>query len=272
VYAEHTGASGWHANNVHFVSQDVDTNQLLSTGVAQLERAIVAAVAPPEVAEIGGWIAAFDNGTVSRARSAAPLSHESVDARSLAAVRDAYLERALPPMFRIPQSAAFAGVEQALEAAQMHAQQPTDVQVADATHVAGAAPPEGVRIASQPDEAWASVFLGEGFDPVDGASRVRTLTRAAGSLFASIRDGDRVTAAGVLAFGHGWASIHGMRTALSHRGQRLATHVLAALAREAIARGHPRLMLQVERANDAAQRLYARCGFERAWTYNYWRQ
>ena len=128
-----------------------------------------------------------------------------------------------------------------------------------------------MRIDTRPDDAWASVFLGEGFDPVDGASRVRTLTRAAGSLFASIREGDQVLAAGVLARGHGWGSIHGMRTALSHRGQRLATRVLAALARAAIERGHERLMLQVESENEAAQKLYARCGFERAWTYRYWR-
>jgi ribosomal protein S18 acetylase RimI-like enzyme len=47
---------------------------------------------------------------------------------------------------------------------------------------------------------------------------------------------------------------------------------MAALAHVAIERGHPHLMLQVERANDTAQRLYARCGFERAWTYVYWRE
>ena len=61
-------------------------------------------------------------------------------------------------------------------------------------------------------------------------------------------------------------------SAQSHRGQRLATCVLAALAQAAIGRGHPRVMLQVERANEPAQKLYARCGFTRAWTYRYWRE
>ncbi|MES1265922.1 MAG: GNAT family N-acetyltransferase, partial [Variovorax sp.] len=144
--------------------------------------------------------------------------------------------------------------------------------VARAEVVARAGPVDSVRLDLRPDDAWASVFLGEGFDPVDGASRVRTLTRAAGSLFASIREADRVIAAGVLAFGHGWASIHGMRTAQSYRGRRLATRIMAALAQAAIERGHERLMLQVERENDAAQSLYARCGFDRAWTYTYWRR
>ena len=248
------------------------TDELPSGEVASLERAIVAAVAPPEVREAAGWIAAFDDGTVNRAKSAAPLSHDRADAGAVAAVRDEYVARGLSPMYRVPQLAVFAAIEGQLARAGLQAQQPTDVQVARSVDVARTMPTDGVRIDTKPDDAWASVFLGEGFDPVDGASRVRTLTRAAGSLFASIRDGDRVIAGGVLAFGHGWAGIHGMRTALDFRGRRLATRVLAALAQTALDRGHPKLMLQVERANDAAQKLYARCGFERAWTYAYWRE
>lgn len=247
-------------------------DELMSIDVASLERAIVKAVSPPAVLELGGWICAFDDGTVSRARSAAPLSHAVIDPTSVVAIRDEYFTRGLAPMFRIPRSTAFARVDSELARFGMDAQQPTDVQVARASEVARAALHADVRIDAAPDDAWASVFLGEGFDPVDGASRVRALTRAPGSLFASIREGDRVVAAGVLALGHGWGSIHGMRTALSHRGQRLATRVLAGLAQAAIDRGHDRLMLQVESANDAAQKLYARCGFERAWTYMYWRQ
>jgi GNAT superfamily N-acetyltransferase len=239
--------------------------------VARLERAIVAAVAPPEVRELHGWIAAFDDGTVNRAKSAAPLSHDNPDASALAPLRDEYLARGLAPNFRVPVLPAFGNVERELARFGLQPRQPTDVQVARATDVARLAPAADVRLDPQPDAAWASVFLGEGFDPVDGASRVRSLTRAQGSLFASIRDGDAVLAAGVLACSHGWASIHGMRTAKAHRGQGLATRVLAALSQAALANGHAQVMLQVERANETAQRLYARCGFERAWTYRYWR-
>lgn len=240
--------------------------------VACIERAIVAAVAPPEVRELHGWIAAFDDGTVNRAKSAAPLSHAAADAGIVAVIRDEYLRRGLAPTFRVPELAAFTGVDAQLARFGLQPKQPTDVQVARAEDVARLASADGVQLDAQPDAAWASVFLGEGFDPVDGASRVRTLTRAKGSLFASIRDGDAVLAAGVLAASHGWASIHGMRTAQSQRGRGLATRVLAALAQTAIAKGFPRVMLQVECANATAQRLYARCGFERAWTYRYWRQ
>ena len=150
--------------------------------------------------------------------------------------------------------------------------QPTQVLIAPASDVAASAVALGVEISAEPDDAWAQVFLGEGFDAADGSSRVATLKRAKGSLFASVREGGRVIAGGVLAMSHGWASVHGMRTALSHRRRGLATRVLAAFARDAIARGYENMVMQVEVANDAATRVYTRCGFAHAWTYAYWRE
>ena len=62
---------------------------------------------------------------------------------------------------------------------------PTLVQVASARDVASFTTGAAADTADQPDAAWAAVFTGEGFDPVDGASRVATLSRAPGALFAS---------------------------------------------------------------------------------------
>lgn len=238
--------------------------------VASLERAVVAAVAPPEVIELRGWIAAFDDTTVSRARSAAPLSHAGIDADAVPLLCAAYRERGLSPVFRVPEACPPA-LAQALADAGLAPEQPTDVQVARTRDVAAAGDPAGVEVTGQVDDAWRAIFLGAGFDPVDGASRVKTLTRAPGSKFAAMREGGTVVAAGVLGLASGWASIHGMRTAQSHRGRRLATRVLAALADTALQHGHASMMLQVERDNAVAQHLYARCGFTRAWTYMYWR-
>ncbi|MDF2467539.1 MAG: family N-acetyltransferase, partial [Ramlibacter sp.] len=123
-----------------------------------------------------------------------------------------------------------------------------------------------------PDPDWASVFVGEGFDPVDGASRVATLSRAPGALFASIREGDETVAAGMGGFSHGWASVHGMRTAQHCRGHGLAGRVLATLAQAAQSRGIDRVFLQVEASNASALALYRRAGFETAWTYSYWKK
>lgn len=44
--------------------------------VEAIERATIAAVAPREVLEIGGWLVALNEGTIRRAASAVPLSHE----------------------------------------------------------------------------------------------------------------------------------------------------------------------------------------------------
>ena len=240
------------------------------SAIETIERATVAAVAPREVEELRGWLVAYDDGTVNRARSAVPLRHDAPDATAVADIFARYRARGIMPNFRVAQLPSMRAIERELARLGLPPRQPTQVMVARAQDVAQAATAH-VDIAEAPDEAWAKVFLGEGFDPADGASRVATLTRAKGSLFAGIRAGDEVVAGGVMAFGHGWASIHGMRTALAHRGRGLATRVLAALAREALKRDHDRVVLQVEVANPAA-RVYSRCGFERAWVYAYWRE
>jgi predicted GNAT family acetyltransferase len=244
----------------------------MSMEVEAIERATVAAVAPQTVEEFAGWLLAFDKGTVNRARSAVPLSHDAIDASVVPEIFRRYRDRAVMPTFRIAQKASMGDVERELARLGLLPLQPTQVLVAQASDVAASAEAAGVEIAGEPDEAWAQVFLGEGFDPADGASRVATLKRAKGSRFASIREGDRVVAGGVLAMSHGWATVHGMRTALSHRRRGLASRVLAAFAREAIANGYERIALQVEVANDAATRVYTRSGFTHAWTYAYWRE
>jgi len=247
-------------------------NQHIPIDVEAIERATVAAVAPREVEELRGWLVAYDDVTVNRARSAVPLRHDAPDAKAVPQIVERYRARGIMPNFRVAQLASMHEVEGELARAGLQSLQPTQVLVARALEVARAAAEGGVAVRREPDDAWAAVFLGEGFDPADGASRVATLARANGSLFAGIREGAAVVAGGVLALGHGWASIHGMRTALSHRGRGLATRILAALAREALKRDHDRIALQVEVANDTATRVYRRCGFELAWTYAYWRE
>jgi ribosomal protein S18 acetylase RimI-like enzyme len=240
--------------------------------IEAIERATVAAVAPREVDELPGWLAAYDTVSVNRARSAVPLRHDAPNSAVVPEIFRRYRDRGVAPNFRIAQIDSMKDVERELSALGLSSQQPTQVLVASARDVAQSSSADDVHVVAEPDDAWAAVFLGEGFDPADGASRVATLKRARGSLYAGIRQGDEVVAGGVLALGHGWASIHGMRTALAHRGKGLATSVLAALAREALKRDHARIALQVEVANDTATRVYRRCGFELAWVYAYWRE
>jgi N-acetylglutamate synthase len=238
--------------------------------IEAIERATLGAVIPEAQEEWGGWIVPFDPGTVGRAKCAVPLAHAAPEPSSLARIEAAYAARGLPPALRLPRVAAFGAFRAQLAAAGYSEHTLTHVCTAAASRAARVSDGPAAEVRSAPHEAWASVFLGEGFDPVDGASRVRKLSQGADTLFATIREGEKPVAAGAAAFSHGWGSVHGMRTAGQYRGRGLAGRVLATLAREAAAKGYPRIFLQVGADNAAALSLYRRAGFEPRWTYSYW--
>jgi len=240
--------------------------------IESIERATVAAVSPQAQEEIRGWLLPFDGGTVGRAKSAVPLSHEVPAAGVLDEIEARYAAAGRPVMLRLPQVASFDALRAALTRRGYTEGKPTHVQTARTADVAGVSPGPFAETAPSTDPGWAAVFIGEGFDPVDGASRVATLSRTPGALFAAIREGERTVAAGMGGFSHGWASIHGMRTAQDCRGRGLAARVLSTLASAAQARPIDRMFLQVEAANDVAISLYRRAGFATAWSYSYWQK
>jgi ribosomal protein S18 acetylase RimI-like enzyme len=239
--------------------------------IAGIERATLAAVPPQALEDIEGWLVGLDRGTVGRAHSAAPLAHVAPAAGSVAAVEDRYARFGLQPVFRLPDAPAFEAMQDQLRQRGYRPGKPTLVQVARLQDIP--APVESsVRLALAPASGWDQVFLGEGLDPVDGASRLAILRRARDSVFASIeRDGAPV-AVGSACFSHGWCGMHGMRTLPAQRQQGLAGRILLAFAREARARGLSQAFLQVEEANAAARSLYARLGFATAWRYRYWKR
>ena len=243
----------------------MDPNQ-----IEALERATVQAVSPDAQMEIPGWVLPFDCGTVARAKSAVPLSHATPELSVLSEIEAAYAGRGFRAMLRIPILPAFDPFRAMLEQQGYREQIATDVCVAMASGVRALSSGAPADLLDAPHDGWASVFLGEGFDPVDGANRVKKLGAAAGSLFATVWEDGQAVAAGAAAFSHGWASIHGMRTASGCRGRGLAGRVLATLASAAIERGQEHVFLQVAADNSGAQSLYRRAGFSRAWTYSYW--
>jgi N-acetylglutamate synthase len=240
--------------------------------VEGIERATIAAVSPEKVIEQHSWLLPFDTGVVGRARSAVPLVHHgaSTDAALIDSIIAQYVARGLPARFRLPQVPSFEGFCARLHSLGYRADKPTLVQIGSTADMARVTAQQPAEIANAPDDAWAAIFLGEGFDPVDGADRVRVLSKTAGSVFASVRDGGQTVAAGAGAFSHGWASVHGMRTAQAQRGLGLAGRVLAGIATEAQQRGLDSVFLQVEDSNASAQALYRRAGFTTAWKYAYW--
>ena len=239
--------------------------------VEAIERATLAAVAPEEVLEIEGWLIGLDPGSIRRAASAVPLRHDlPADPMVLDRIEAAYAARGLRPAFRIADGPGLDAVRTELARRGYGFEQPTLVKTSATGAIAAVTDRPPAEIAERTDDAWAAVFLGEGFDPVDGAYRVLALSRSPGARFGMVRDGDRTVAVGCGSFGYGWVSFHGMRTDLSRRGEGLAGRVLAGLAGEALARGIDRAFLQVEEKNTPARALYRRAGFEQAWRYFYW--
>lgn len=243
---------------------------VLPSDVESIERATLAAVAPERVEALPGWLLPMNHGTVGRAHAAVPVNHDPASVAGWAAVVERYRAAGYRPVFRLPEVAAWSDVRDELSAAGWLRVQPTQVQVATLAGLVGA-DTSACTLDERPDGAWMAMFLGEGLDPVDGASRSAALARAQDSRYASLRVDGETRACGMACFAHGWLSVHGMRTAATHRGQGLATRVLAAMAREAQSRGIQRVFLQVDASNAPALSLYQRLGFAPAWTYAYWR-
>lgn len=239
--------------------------------VEAIERATLAAVAPERVETKPNWLLPMDGGTVGRARSAVPLSHQPLaDLSVLDAMADTYRSGGFVPRFRLPDAEAWRPAHSHLAACGFERVQPTLTQTAPLSALLALNCHTGVALDERPDAAWLAMFLGEGLDPVDGASRSQALARAQGTLFASLREGGRTLASGAASYGHGWLSVHGMRTALDQRGRGLASAVMRAMGEEAQRRGIARVFLQVDAENATALSLYRRIGFETAWPYVYW--
>ncbi|QHE88928.1 GNAT family N-acetyltransferase [Hydrogenophaga sp. BPS33] len=215
----------------------------------------------------------MDHGTINRARSAVPLHHGAHDAALFDAIRERYTAAGLAPVFRLPEVPAFEAGLHLLRAQGFEPHQTTFTQTCATAALAQArVPAMRVELADTPDAAWMAMYLGECLDPVDGAHRARSLSRAVGTRFASLRENGETVACGAASFSHGWLGVHGMRTAAAHRGRGLAGALMRAMAQEAQRQGIAHTFLQVDAGNTGALALYRRLGFQSAWAYAYWRR
>lgn len=245
--------------------------------IEAIERATVAGVSPDSQQEIPGWLLPFDHGTIGRSHSAVPLRHDSkINPADVVLVAARYRAEGLAPSLRVADVPGLVHLKEALLAAGLRQTQPTLTFVASVQDILAKARTDARTVAvvtGQPDAEWREVYLGDGFDPVDGAHRVRALGRASGSVYARsmAAGGSAVVATGVGSFGHGWLGVHGMRTLPAHRGHGHASGILHMLAGAAQERGFLWAYLQVEEANSGAIRVYEKLGFQLGWRYHYWR-
>jgi N-acetylglutamate synthase len=245
--------------------------------IADIERATLAAVAPESMVQQGAWLLPLDSGSVGRAKSAVPWQHtgDAADPRWLDIIEAYYAERGQRAALRMPDVPIFAALRAALLRKGYSAYQPSLVQTSTVQAMRAVADnlslAHTVHLSETTDARWFCTQLNEGLDAQDEASRVARMGRVAGMQFAGVYDADHTLAVGAALYSHGWGSVHGLRTALSHRGQGLAAQVLAALANALAQQGCERIFLQVEEGNASALALYQRAGFCTAWRYQYWR-
>lgn len=245
---------------------------LTAADIEAIERATLTAVAPERVEALDGWLLPMDRGTVGRAHSAVPLHHGPHDPALIGVIAQRYRDAGLRPVLRLPDVPAFEPWWPELRAQGFRREQPTLTQTGVLDGLLALAPhADGVSLELRPDAAWMAMFLGEGLDPVDGASRSKALSRAEGTLFVSLRDGGETLACGAACFAQGWLSMHGLRTAARQRGRGLAGRMIRAMALEAQRRGIAHAFLQVDASNEPALALYRRAGMATAWSYAYWR-
>ncbi len=240
--------------------------------IEAIERATIVGVSPAELEPLDDWLLPYDAGTIGRAHSAVPLQHDHCDPSAIAEIESRYRARGLRPSFRLADVATFDPLRDELRRRGYREKQATLVQSATCEAMLRAARDAPAETAPAPDVSWAATFSGEGFDPVDAAHRTGAFARAPGVLFASVRENARAVAVGVAALAHGWAGVHGMRTARARRGEGLAGRVLAGLAVAALERGVSKAFLQVQEDNAPARALYRRAGFATLWRYAYWQQ
>lgn len=245
--------------------------------IESLERATLEAVVPAVVETLPGWLIPMDRSTVGRAVSAVPLRHALLDPAAVPLIECRYTLRGLQAQFRVADVIGLANLHHALMEQGYTPQQPTLTLVGNVRDWPCARHDVSLHISKLATDHWKSVYLSPEFDPVDGANRVLALSRSSSMVYASLCNAsDSVCsdalAAGTASFSHGWASLHGLRTLERARRKGYARALIAALGKEAAARGLDRCFLQVEEGNTPAIDLYRQIGFQTAWRYHYWRK
>jgi GNAT superfamily N-acetyltransferase len=240
--------------------------------IESLERATLDAVAPPDIAEIDGWLLPLDRSTIGRAISAVPIRHDGLLPQQIDSIEAIYRSHGLQAQFRMPDIDGCRNMDAALEQRGYRPIQPTLVQVAFSDMHLSSALKIPVLIGAEPSLEWQSVYLANGFDPIDGANRINALSRSKFVKYAHIINGSLAVASGTASCSHGWVGLHGMRTVPKARGRGLATAIINGLLKDAMLDGPKNIYLQVEEANTVALRLYGQLGFTTAWRYHYWKK
>ncbi|MBW5484301.1 GNAT family N-acetyltransferase [Streptomyces bambusae] len=222
---------------------------------------------PLESERLGGWTLRAAAGFTRRANSVLPLGDPGIPLEeALARVTAWYAERDLPAYVQAATGAA--GTQEVLCAElERHGwvrEVSADVRIAALAPIADAdADVSDVVLSRECDEAWLGLYGRTGAP--EAALRV---LRAGPSVWFASAAGRAI---GRLVVDGRWAGFAAVEVGPEHRRQGLATAVMAALARQALAEGASAAWLQVEADNAGALALYDGLGFAVHHSYHHFR-
>ncbi|MFY4724010.1 GNAT family N-acetyltransferase [Streptomyces sp. LaBMicrA B280] len=244
-----------------------------AAGYEELARVTSRGWRPVESERLGEWELRAAGGYTRRANSVLPLGDPGrpLDA-ALAAVRRWYGERGLPAYV---QTATGAEGTQELLCAELERrgwvrEVSAEVWIGALAPLADRPEGAGVVLAREADEAWLARYRRKGVSEV----ALRVLSGGPSVWFATVpgEPGGAPAAIGRCVVDGRWAGFAAVEVDPGRRRQGLATEVMAALARRALAEGASAGWLQVESDNEPARALYTALGFSRHHAYHHFRE
>ncbi|GKQ41162.1 GNAT family N-acetyltransferase [Streptomyces sp. A012304] len=246
----------------------------------ELARVSARAWRPVESERLGEWELRAAAGFTRRANSVLPLGDPGLPLDgALDAVRRWYGERGLPAYL---QTATGAEGTQELLCAELERrgwvrEVTAELWIGALAPVADRAEAEGVTLAREADEAWLARYQRKGMSEV--ALKVLACGSPSSSgagpsvWFATVPGEGGVPAAiGRCVVDGRWAGFAAVEVAPELRRRGLATVVMSALARRALAEGASAAWLQVEEGNAGARALYDGLGFAAHHAYHHYRE
>ncbi|MET8683517.1 GNAT family N-acetyltransferase [Streptomyces sp. NPDC004732] len=239
----------------------------------ELARVSARAWQPVESERLGEWELRSAAGFTRRANSVLPLGDPGRPLEeALRYVREWYADRGLPPYV---QTATGAEGTQELLCAALEEHGWTR-EVSTQLHIGALAPvadldadTDRVTLSRSFDEPWLRRYKRFG---VPGPHVLEVLAGGPSVWFASVPgSGDAPAAIGRCVVDGRWAGFMAVEVAPEHRREGLATAVMTALSRQALAEGASAAWLQVEDDNDGARALYDGMGFAAHHAYHHYR-
>ncbi|MFI1537235.1 GNAT family N-acetyltransferase [Streptomyces anandii] len=242
---------------------------------AELARVAARAWRPVESERLGDWELRAAAGFTRRANSVLPLGDPGLPLdEALAAVRRWYGERGLPAYVQTAtgaegtQEMLCAELERRGWVREVTAELWTGA-LAPVADRAGGSGEDAVVLSRTADEAWLARYQRKGVSEV----ALKVLGSGPSVWFATVpgAGADAPAAIGRCVVDGRWASFAAVEVDPARRRQGLASAVMAALARQALAEGASAAWLQVETHNAGARALYAGMGFTAHHAHHHYR-